>query len=298
MVEVIIILDGAADDPRRGPTCLETASTPVLDRFCLQGEVGLRRTIPKGLPSGSEVGIPTLLGVPPRAAPSRGSIEAASAGIEVPEGMGAWRVDLPREASRLSFLVEEAERKGLIHLRGHRWLWVGETAPSLPEPWEVWPRGAGLAAALDQRTVLIAAPGAAAGCGRLLGARVVTPLGATGDVDTDHAAKVRAAIAAMDDETVTTVVVHLGAPDEAAHRRDRVAKIAAIEAIDRCVLGPLETQLRSRSSRLVVCPDHGTDPETGCHLAAPVPCLRWGRGTIPGGPDRLCERALSVEMIR
>lgn len=285
---VLVILDGAAEDPGRGPTSLELARTPVLDALAAEGEVRRVRTIPEGLPAGSEVGIPVLLGVRPAVAPGRGLLEAAALGIEPPEGSWAWRVDVPR-----GFVPREVP-PGLRHLRGHRYLWVGEAPPRLGPPWRIWPRGGELPGRLGPSTVIVAAPGVAAGCGRLLGARVVIPPGATGDVDTDHAAKVRAAVGALAD--ARQVVVHLGAPDEASHRLDRAGKVAAFEAIDALVLGPLREEVGARGGVLEVACDHGTDPATGEHLADPVPSLRWGAGVEPAGPSRFVERALAEEV--
>lgn len=289
MVEVLVIPDGAAEDPRRGPTSLERARTPVLDALCAQGDVRLRRTIPLGLPAGSEVGIPTLLEVELAAAPSRGLIEAAAHEIPVPRGQHAWRVDVPRERAGDRSLRAEATCMGLTHVRGHRFLFIGTKPPELPPPWRVWPGGVTLRRALDPSTVVVAGRGAASGVGRLLGARVVIPATATGDTDTDFTAKTRAAIGALD--TAARVVVHIGAPDEASHRRDPRAKVAALEAIDALVLAPLADALNVRGDALVVCPDHGTDPSTGEHLADPVPMLRWSGGIAPSGPDRLTESA-------
>jgi len=151
----------------------------------------------------------------------------------------------------------------------------------------VWPRGAALPRVLDRRTVVVAARGAASGCARLLGAAVVTPDGATGDARTDWAAKRAAALAALDEADL--VVVHAGAPDEAAHDLDPDAKVAALEAVDRELIGPLWAAVAGRG-RLTVCPDHGTDPRTGEHDAAPVPCAIAGPGIEPDGATRMTER--------
>jgi 2,3-bisphosphoglycerate-independent phosphoglycerate mutase len=87
------------------------------------------------------------------------------------------------------------------------------------------------------------------------------------------------------------VVVHVGAPDEAAHERDADAKVAAIEAADRFLLSPLADALRAHGGTLQVCPDHGCDPTTGEHDGAPVPCLQWPAANASGG--RLTERAVA-----
>src|SRR4051794_34772730 len=107
-----------------------------------------------------------------------------------------------------------------------------------------------------------------------MGARVITPPGATGLPDSDLAAKAAAAGAAIAGGA-RRVVVHVGAPDEAAHQRDRALKVASIERADREVLGPVAAAVRAMGGRLRVCPDHGCDPETGEHDATPVPCVTW-----------------------
>jgi 2,3-bisphosphoglycerate-independent phosphoglycerate mutase len=176
----------------------------------------------------------------------------------------------------------------------------------------VWPAGAIPPRVLDERTVVIGARGAAIGIAQLMGARTVVPHGATGRPGTDLAAKAAAALETID-AGATRVVVHVGAPDEAAHERDAEAKVAAIEAADEQLLRPLAEALRARRARLgagaatlQVCPDHGCDPATGRHDDAPVPCLRWPFarvGEVPAPDDdppferarggRLTERAVA-----
>jgi 2,3-bisphosphoglycerate-independent phosphoglycerate mutase len=163
----------------------------------------------------------------------------------------------------------------------------------------VWPAGAMAPRVLDERTVVIGARGAAIGIARLMGARTVVPPGTTGRPGTDLAAKAAAALEAID-AGATRVVVHVGAPDEAAHERDAEAKVAAIEAADAKLLRPLADALRARRARLgaraatlQVCPDHGCDPATGRHDDAPVPCLRWPHAAAHTHGSRLTERAVA-----
>jgi len=93
-------------------------------------------------------------------------------------------------------------------------------------------------------------------------------------------------------------VVHVGAPDEAAHARDRAAKVAAIERADRELIAPLADAVRRAGGTLRVCPDHGCDPRTGLHDDAPVPCLDWpaaGATSLDARPNaRLTERAVAT----
>ena len=99
-------------------------------------------------------------------------------------------------------------------------------------------------AVLDDDVVVVAAPGAGAGRRRGCSApRVVVPPGATGRPGSDLRAKAVAALAAIE-AGARRVIVHVGAPDEAAHERDADAKVAAIEAADAQVIGPLAGAVR------------------------------------------------------
>jgi 2,3-bisphosphoglycerate-independent phosphoglycerate mutase len=123
-----------------------------------------------------------------------------------------------------------------------------------------------------------------------MGAATVVPAGATGQPDSDLAAKAAAAIRAIAGGAAR-VVVHVGGPDEAAHLRDRAAKVAAIECADRDLLAPLADVARRFGAALRVCPDHGCDPRTGEHDAVPVPCVAWA--PRDGALARELERVLA-----
>ena len=303
MVAVLVIPDGAAQPLRRGePTALGAARTPVLDALAATGEVARVAVTPAGVAAGSEAGVPALLGHPPARALGRGWIDAAGYGVPVPRGMVPWRADVLREdgsraGAGMARMIAAALGGAWTH--GHRLVLFapegarsrggrGAAAPAAASGVRVWADGARLPRALDDTTVVVAARGAAAGCARLLGAALVVPPGATGDVDTDLHAKARAAVDAIE-RGAACVVVHVGAPDEAAHRRDADAKAAALEALDTALLAPLSDAVARARGTLAVCPDHGTDPLDGTHDAGAVPALRWGRGIAPAGPDRMTE---------
>ena len=294
MVAVLVIPDGAAQPLRPGvPTALAAARTPVLDALAATGEVARVAVTPPGVPAGSEAGVPALLGPAPARALGRGWIDAAGYGVPVPKGMVPWRADVLRDdGSRASAGMARmiAAALGGAWTHGHRLvLFAPEgSAPAGGAGVRIWADGARLPRALDDTTVMVAARGAAAGCARLLGATLVVPPGATGDVDTDLHAKAKAAVDAIE-RGARRVVVHVGAPDEAAHRRDAGAKVAALEALDAALLAPLSDAIAHARGTLAVCPDHGTDPLDGTHDAGAVPALRWGRGVAPAGPDRMTE---------
>jgi 2,3-bisphosphoglycerate-independent phosphoglycerate mutase len=309
VVAVLVIPDGAAQPLRPGvPTALAAARTPVLDALAATGEVARVAVTPPGVPAGSEAGVPALLGHPPARALGRGRIDAAGYCVPVPKGMVPWRADvLDEDGSRASAGLARtiAAALGGAWTHGHRLVLFapegsapaggagvgaprGAAAPGRTAGVRVWADGAALPRALDATTVVVAARGAAAGCARLLGAALVVPPGATGDVDTDLHAKARAAVDAIE-RGARRVVVHVGAPDEAAHRRDAGAKARTLEALDAALIAPLSDAVARAGGTLAVCPDHGTDPVDGTHDAAAVPALRWGRGIVHAGPDRVTE---------
>lgn len=305
MSRVLVILDGAAEPVWPWPSTLEEAQMPALDALCDRGLVARVATTPAGLSPGSEVGIPTLLGAAPSGPVDRGRIEAAAAEVDVPPDAGVWRLDLHHADGRRAVTAEamllEPDLAGrlpdhdVLHLKGHRFLAVGARRPALRRlagmSIDIWDDGQELEPVLDRSTVVIAAPGAAAGCGRLLGAEVVTPRGATGDVGSDLRAKTRAALAAL--RTAETVVVHVGGADEAAHHRDRIGKRAMLEAADADVIRPLARAVADRGGILAVTSDHATCVETGRHHAEPVPLVLAGRGVARSGAVRLHERLLA-----
>jgi 2,3-bisphosphoglycerate-independent phosphoglycerate mutase len=300
VVDVLVIPDGAAQPPHDGvATALEAAATPVLDELAAAGTVVRVATTPPGLPAGSETCIAALLGAPPRTPVGRGWVDAAAYGLRVPAGLTPWRADVVYRNGRRASIRQARDvcahlGPGAHAVAGHRLVLLAAERPAgrrlLGLHVRVWPAGTAPVGAVPAPTTVVCALGAAAGCGRLLGAGVVVPPGATGDVDSDLRAKARGAIAALT-AGARRIVVHVGAPDEAAHRRDRAGVVAALERMDRDLLAPLRDAVGAAGGRLAVCPDHGTDPATGRHDPAPVPAVVWDArgGTRSGG--RLSERA-------
>ena len=123
------------------------------------------------------------------------------------------------------------------------------------------------------------------GLAQLAGMEVLEIPGVTDNLDNDYQAQVKGAIAAL--SACDLVVVHIEAPDEAAHDRAIDAKIEAIQRIDGEVVG----RLRSLPGdiRLLIMPDHPTPIPVQTHTDDPVPFLIWGRGVIANGADRFTE---------
>ena len=106
--------------------------------------------------------------------------------------------------------------------------------------------------------------------------------GATGYLDTDYAAKGKAAVKALEDHDL--VCVHIEAPDEARlwHEGRHEAKVEALEQIDQHIVQPLEEALQSYGDhRILVTPDHPTPCTTKKHSHGSVPLLIAGTGSRP-----------------
>jgi len=84
---VVLLADGLSDEPiadLSGRTPLDHARTPHLDRMASLGILGQTRTVPAGLPPGSDVGTLSVLGYDPvRYQGGRAALEAAALGIRL-----------------------------------------------------------------------------------------------------------------------------------------------------------------------------------------------------------------------
>ncbi len=135
-----------------------------------------------------------------------------------------------------------------------------------------------------KRGAVITAVDLLRGLGRLLGWEVIEVAGATGYLDTDYAAKGRAAIETLRQDRTDFLVVHVEATDEASHEGNAAAKVQALEQIDQHIVGPLHDYLKSQGDyRLLVCPDHPTFLRTKTHSHGHVPFAMCGTGITPDG---------------
>ena len=147
------------------------------------------------------------------------------------------------------------------------WLWGQGRAPHLRPFAEVY----------GKRGAIISAVDLVRGVGVLLGWQRIDVPGATGYLDTDYAAKGRAAVAALAQHDL--VCVHVEAPDEASHEGKADEKVKALEQIDRHIVGPLLEALPSHGNwRILVSPDHRTPLRTRAHAYGMVPFAFAGSG--------------------
>ncbi|MGA1871624.1 MAG: cofactor-independent phosphoglycerate mutase [bacterium] len=95
---IVIVPDGSADYPISElgqKTIFQTAHIPHIDYLANRGDIGLVRTIPDGLPAGSDVANLSVLGYnPEKYYTGRSPLEAASIGVSLKEADIAYRCNL------------------------------------------------------------------------------------------------------------------------------------------------------------------------------------------------------------
>lgn len=95
MKAVVFLGDGMADRPvdeLAGMTPLEKASTPHMDLLAQNGLFGLARTVPEGMPPGSDTANLSVFGYDPKKwYTGRSPLEAVSMGIELSDTDVAYR---------------------------------------------------------------------------------------------------------------------------------------------------------------------------------------------------------------
>lgn len=157
------------------------------------------------------------------------------------------------------------------------WLfWGSGRVPEMPPFEQVY----GLSAALTSGVDLLK------GLGKMMEMEVLAIGGVTDGLDNDFAAQVQGALEALGEYDLA--VIHIEAPDEAAHAGSIDDKIEAIHRIDKEVV----SRLRSWDEddlRLLVMPDHPTPIKTQTHSPEPVPFLLWGKGFSPNGAKNFSE---------
>ncbi len=107
-----------------GLTPLQAARTPNMDRLAREGSVGMAKTLPEGLPNGSDVANLGILGYDPRKYyTGRAPLEAASMGIRLESGDVAFRcnfVTLDFNPSRPDAVMVDHSAGQLATEEGHK----------------------------------------------------------------------------------------------------------------------------------------------------------------------------------
>ena len=185
----------------------------------------------------------------------------------------AWLHDHPVNRARIA-----AGKRPATHV----WLWGVGRAPAMRPFVDLYGMSGTMITAVDLLRGLAA----------LAGWKRLDVPGATGYLDTDYAAKGRAAIAELG--SADLVCVHVEAPDEASHQGDAAAKVRALEEIDAKIIAPIAAHLAGRDHRILVCPDHPTFISTKTHSRGHVPYVMAGTGIAPGGQATYDEAAAAA----
>ncbi|MEE8194533.1 MAG: cofactor-independent phosphoglycerate mutase [Dehalococcoidales bacterium] len=198
----------------------------------------------------------------------------------LPRGRGSRllrRLMLASEAVLREHPVNVARRASGAIAATMIWLfWGSRRAPEMPAFSQVY----GLQAALISGVDLLG------GLGRMMAMDVLDIPGVTDGLDNDYSAQVAGALAALSEHDL--VVIHIEAPDEAAHAGSIDEKVAAIQRVDSEVVGRLRA-FQPGGLRLLVMPDHPTPIKVQTHIAEPVPFMLWGPGFSANGAQRFTE---------
>ena len=157
------------------------------------------------------------------------------------------------------------------------WLfWGSGHMPDLPPFKQVYGLGAVMTSGVDLLR----------GLATMAGMEILDIAGVTDGLDNNYAAQAAGALEALKKHDL--VVIHIEAPDEAAHAGSIDDKVGAIERVDREVLSRLRSW-SAGSLRVLVLPDHPTPIQVRTHTAGPVPFLLWGAGFSANGARRFTE---------
>ncbi len=200
----------------------------------------------------------------------------------LPEGPGQERIRELMEQGGALLAAADLNRKrveeGKLSANGI-WFWGSGRALQL-EP---------LASKFGISGAVISAVDLVRGIGLSAGLEVIEVPGITGYIDTNYAGKAAYALEALN--RCDLVYVHVEAPDEAAHNGDMIAKISALEDIDRYIVGPISEGIANFGQcRILIAPDHRTPLSLRTHTREPVPFLLWGTGVESDGLRRFDEK--------
>jgi 2,3-bisphosphoglycerate-independent phosphoglycerate mutase len=157
------------------------------------------------------------------------------------------------------------------------WLfWGSGQVPDMPQFRQVYSLNAAMTSGVDLLR----------GLARMVGMEVLDIPGVTDGLDNDYAAQAVGALKALENHDL--VVIHIEAPDEAAHAGSIDDKIEAIQKVDKEVISRLRSW-QEHDLRLLVMPDHPTPIKTQTHSPEPVPFVLWGPGFAANGAKRFTE---------
>ena len=124
------------------------------------------------------------------------------------------------------------------------------------------------------------------GLAKMIGMEVLDIPGVSDDLKNDYAAQAVGALEALRNHDLA--VIHVEAPDEAAHAGSITDKIEAIQKADEEIVSRICSWGKD-ALRVLIMPDHSTPIEVQTHVEDPVPFLLWGPGLETNGANRFTE---------
>jgi len=124
------------------------------------------------------------------------------------------------------------------------------------------------------------------GLAKMMGMKILSIPGVTGDLGNDCTAQAAGALEALKEHDLA--VVHVEAPDEAAHAGSIEDKIGAIQRVDAEMVSRIRGWDKD-SLRVLIMPDHPTPIKVQTHIGEPVPFMLWGSGFMANGAERFSE---------
>ena len=211
----------------------------------------------------------------------------------LPRGKGSDLLRQVMELSRGLFAeheINQVRRETGLNPATQVWLWGQGHAPNIPKFAHRFGVKSGC---------MITGVDLLRGLAVLIGWDVREVEGMTSFHDTNYRGQGEATVAALD--RYDLVFSHIEAPDEASHQADWKTKVAAIEHIDRYIVGPvLEKMKRYDEWRILVMPDHPTNIATRKHGYASSPfCMAGTRvrsvRSMPYSEMNAAESDLKIE---
>lgn len=160
------------------------------------------------------------------------------------------------------------------------WLWGQGSKPSLESFYGKFGKKGAVISAVD----LIK------GIGKCADMDVIDVSGATGYIDTNFDGKAEAAINAIKNGA-DLAYIHIEAPDECGHRRERDNKVRSIELIDEKIVGRVLSELKGEDLCVLICPDHPTPLSIATHSSDAVPYMIWRSDKKLGENCCFCEKS-------
>lgn len=141
---------------------------------------------------------------------------------------------------------------------------------------------------------MVSATHAPMGCAVAMGMECPALPTATGDTDTDLAAKAAATLelAGRND----FVMLHVGGPDEATHRMDVREKAEFVRKMDAELIAPIINGCADGTRIMVTC-DHVALCTTGGHTTEPVEYMLYEKGKILSGDHGTIDGKRAVEIL-